>query len=164
MRQSCRFVPLCSNRGGKTFPKDDVLRKKWIVAIRRRDESYRGKLWSPSASSPFCHKHFTEDVFIKTHQSSSSRFSNDRENSSPRGCTLLRQAEPGDAIMADKGFNVQDLLETSNVVINIPTFSKRKNRMINATVMRDRRISSKRVHVERIIGIAKNMQDSDSSP
>ncbi|ELT88219.1 hypothetical protein CAPTEDRAFT_217982 [Capitella teleta] len=91
-------------------------------------------------------------------------FSNDRENSSPRGCTLLRQAEPGDTIMADKEFNVQDLLETSNVVINIPTFSKRKNRMINATVMRDRRISSKRVHVERIIGLAKNMQDSDSSP
>jgi hypothetical protein len=54
--------------GGKTFPKDDVLRKKWIVAIRRRDESNRGKLWSPSASSPVCHKHFTEDVFIKTNQ------------------------------------------------------------------------------------------------
>ncbi|ELU05233.1 hypothetical protein CAPTEDRAFT_210234 [Capitella teleta] len=55
-----------------------------------------------------------------------SKFSNDRKNSSPRGCTLLRQAEPGDAIMADKGFNVQDLFEASNVVINIPTFSKRK--------------------------------------
>ncbi|ELT94440.1 hypothetical protein CAPTEDRAFT_221915 [Capitella teleta] len=54
--------------GGKTFPKDDVLRKKWIVAIRRRDESNRGKLWSPSASSPVCQKHFTEDVFIKTNQ------------------------------------------------------------------------------------------------
>ncbi|ELT97424.1 hypothetical protein CAPTEDRAFT_194913 [Capitella teleta] len=53
-------------------------------------------------------------------------FSYDKENTSPRGCTLLRQAEPGDAIMADKGFNVQDLFESSNVVINIPTFSKRK--------------------------------------
>ncbi|ELT90502.1 hypothetical protein CAPTEDRAFT_191582 [Capitella teleta] len=70
MRQSCCFVPLCSNRGGmpNTFPKDDVLRKKWIVAIRRQDESNHGKLWSPSASSPVCHKHFTEDVFIKTNQ------------------------------------------------------------------------------------------------
>jgi hypothetical protein len=66
--------------------------------------------------------------------------------------------------MADKGFNVQDLFESSNVVINITTFSKRINRMTNATVMRDRRISSKRVHVEHIIGLAKNMQDSDSSP
>ncbi|ELU09755.1 hypothetical protein CAPTEDRAFT_196763 [Capitella teleta] len=122
----------------------------------RRKQS-RKTLVTASASSPVCHKHFTED------QNTSSRFSYDKENSSPRGCTLLRQAELGDAIMADKGLNVQDLFESSNVVINIPTFSKRKNRMTNATVMRDRRISSKRVHVEHIIGLAKNMQDSDSS-
>lgn len=69
--------------------------------------------------------------------------------------SLLNKTEPGDSIMADKGFNVQDLFEASNVIINIPTFFRKKNRMNNETVLRDRKISSKRVHVERVIGLAK---------
>lgn len=66
--------------------------------------------------------------------------------------TLL---QPGDQIMADKGFNVQDLFEDMFVKINIPTFFSKMNRMTNQQVMRDRKISSKRVHVERVIGLAK---------
>ena len=69
--------------------------------------------------------------------------------------SLLTRTEYGDSIMADKGFNVQDLFEAKNVIINIPTFFKKMNRMSNKTVMRDRAIASKRVHVERIIGLAK---------
>ena len=57
--------------------------------------------------------------------------------------------------MADKGFNVQDLFESAMITINIPTFFHKKNRMSGATVLKDRKIASKRVHVERIIGLAK---------
>ena len=69
--------------------------------------------------------------------------------------TLPSLCDPGDSIMADKGFNVQDLFEQSLVTVNIPTFIKKKNRMSHETVMKDRKIASKRVHVERIIGLAK---------
>lgn len=68
---------------------------------------------------------------------------------------IPQMCDPGDEIMADKGFNVEDLLQPYQVSLNIPTFFKKKNRMSCAAVRRDRKISSKRVHVERVIGLAK---------
>lgn len=65
------------------------------------------------------------------------------------------ERDSGDSVMADNGFNVQDLFAPSNVTINIPTFFHKKNRMTGKTVLKDRRISSKRVHIERVIGLAK---------
>lgn len=63
--------------------------------------------------------------------------------------------DTGDSVMADKGFNVQDIFAPYNVTVNIPTFFKKKNRMGGKSVLHDRKIASKRVHVERIIGLAK---------
>ncbi len=57
--------------------------------------------------------------------------------------------------MADKGFNVQDLFQHANITVNIPTFFRKRNRMDGKTVLHDRKIASKRVHIERIIGLAK---------
>ena len=71
---------------------------------------------------------------------------------------LPNKCEPGDSIMADKGFNVQDLFERADVKINIPSFFKKKNRMSNKQIKSDRQIASKRVHVERIIGLAKTFK------
>lgn len=42
------------------------------------------------------------------------------------GGTLLTRTEPRDSIIADKGFIVQDLFEARNMVINIPTFFRKK--------------------------------------
>jgi len=56
------------------------------------------------------------------------------------------------------GFNVQDLFIPYDVTINIPTFFKKTNRMSTATVLKDRKLASKRVHVERIIGLAKTFK------
>ena len=71
---------------------------------------------------------------------------------------LVSMCEPGDSIMADKGFNVQDLFVGRDVRVNIPTFFKKKNRMSGACVIRDRKIASKRVHIERLIGLAKTFK------
>jgi hypothetical protein len=65
--------------------------------------------------------------------------------------------DPADSIMADKGFNVQDLFQSIGVSVNIPTFFRKRNRMDSKTVLRDRRIASKRVHVERIIGLGQDI-------
>ena len=71
---------------------------------------------------------------------------------------LLEMCNSGDSIMADKGFNVQDMFVHRNIQKNTPTFFKKKNRMSCATVIEDRKISSKRVHIERIIGLAKTFK------
>jgi len=69
--------------------------------------------------------------------------------------SLPTMCDAGDSIMADKGFNVQDMFENSMVSINIPTFFHKKNRLSGQIIMKDRKIASKRVHVERFIGLAK---------
>lgn len=71
---------------------------------------------------------------------------------------LTTLCEPGDVILADKGFNVQDLFVHQEVRINIPTFFSKKNRLSSSTVLKDRKIASKRVHIERIIGLAKTFK------
>ena len=63
--------------------------------------------------------------------------------------------EKGDAIMADRGIMVQDIFASKDVFVNTPTMLKGKSQLEAETVVRDRRISSKRIHVERIIGNAK---------
>ena len=45
-----------------------------------------------------------------------------------------------------------------NVSINIPSFFTKKNRMSGEIVMKDRKIASKRVHIERIIGLGKTFK------
>ena len=68
---------------------------------------------------------------------------------------VTEKVQKGDIIMADKGFDVQDIFAAKDVTVNIPTFFKKKNRMTGQCVIRDRKIASKRVHVERIIGLGK---------
>ena len=60
--------------------------------------------------------------------------------------------------MADKGFNVQDMFSPRGINVNIPEFFKKKNRMSEKSVSSDRKIASKRVHVERVIGLAKTFK------
>ena len=69
--------------------------------------------------------------------------------------TVPSKCDPGDSIMADKGFDVQDIFALYDVAINIPSFFRKKNQMQSATVSSDRVLASKRVHIERIIGLAK---------
>jgi hypothetical protein len=60
-----------------------------------------------------------------------------------------------DAIMADRGIMVQDLFSHLDVHVNTPTTMKGRNQLPSAIVAKDRKIASKRIHVERIIGLAK---------
>ena len=66
--------------------------------------------------------------------------------------------EPNDSIMADRGIMVQDLFSNQNVFVNTPTTMKGKNQLPASTVVKDRRIASKRVHVGRVIGLAKTFK------
>jgi hypothetical protein len=68
---------------------------------------------------------------------------------------LTTKLNPTDSIMADKGFDVQDIFAAMDVNVNIPTFFKKKNRMSGEIVLKDRAVSSKRVHIERVTGLGK---------
>ena len=49
-------VPKCLGRGGYHFPKNKLLRAKWIVAVRRQ-------ALSVTASTVVCRDHFKPDDF-----------------------------------------------------------------------------------------------------
>lgn len=68
---------------------------------------------------------------------------------------LLKSCSRGDSIMADKGFDIQDLCAPYDVTVNHPAMFKKKNRLSGDIVLKDRKIASKRVHIERLIGLAK---------
>lgn len=63
---------------------------------------------------------------------------------------LERPFEFGDAVMADKGFKIQDLLEKKGVLLNIPPFLT-KGQFPTADVQETQDIASLRIHVERRI-------------
>ena len=60
----------------------------------------------------------------------------------------------GDSIMADRGIMVQDLFANENVVVNTPTMLKGISQLEPEDIVRDRRVASKRIHVERVIGLS----------
>ena len=66
-----------------------------------------------------------------------------------------RMLAPGDSIMADRGIMVQDLFACQDVKVNTPRTMKGRTQLPAEVVVEDRKIASKRVHVERIIGLAK---------
>ncbi|XP_045781879.1 uncharacterized protein LOC123878621 [Maniola jurtina] len=79
---------------------------------------------------------------------------------------LVNRCDSGDSIMADRGFNVQDIFATKDVTINIPTYLKGKTQIPGIRIVQDRKLASKRVHIERIIGLAKTYKilKSELSP
>ena len=66
--------------------------------------------------------------------------------------------EAKDSIMADRGFNVQDLSAPRDVKVNMPHFLKGKSQFNPEELATDKKVASKRIHVERVIGLAKTFK------
>ena len=67
---------------------------------------------------------------------------------------LLDKLEVGNAIMADKGFNIADLLESKGVTLNIP-LRKNAEQFDDTELVETRRIASLRIHIERAFSRVK---------
>lgn len=78
-----------------------------------------------------------------------------------RSTELLEKFEPGDSVLADKGFDVEDILAAYRITLNIPTFFRKGHQITPEILAKDRKISSKRVHIKRIIGLAKTYKILD---
>lgn len=63
---------------------------------------------------------------------------------------FLDIVKQGDSVLADKGFDVSDLLESNGVLVNIPPFLKGKEQMSNFDVMKTRIIANRRILIENI--------------
>ncbi|XP_054764741.2 uncharacterized protein LOC129271400 [Lytechinus pictus] len=64
---------------------------------------------------------------------------------------------PGDQILADRGFTLQDEFAAAcGVNLLLPSFTKGKRQLSAEEVETSRKISSVRIHIERVIGLLKN--------
>ena len=58
-----------------------------------------------------------------------------------RSCGLLNLLDPGDSVMADKGFLVQDLLKEKGCTLNIPPFLESANQFSVAAIQKTEEIA-----------------------
>lgn len=84
----------------------------------------------------------------------------DREITERSGL-LLMPFNSGDSVMADKGFDIQDLLDPLGVQLNIPPFLGLQGQMSGSEVLNTQTIASERIHVERAINRIKNFHIFD---
>ena len=70
-------------------------------------------------------------------------------------CGLLDLLEPGDNVMADKGFDIHDILAPIGVRLNIPSFLAKKHQLTAREVGETRRIAALCIHVEQATGRIK---------
>lgn len=75
---------------------------------------------------------------------------------------ILDLLENGDSVMADKGFDVEDLLLRKGVQLNIPPFLKSQAQFSSKDVQQTKTIASLRIHVERAIRRIKEYHFFDS--
>ena len=68
---------------------------------------------------------------------------------------ILELLKKGDDCMADKGFNIKDLLEPIGVTLNIPPFLSDKAQFNEEEVENTQSVASVRIHVERAISRIK---------
>lgn len=64
---------------------------------------------------------------------------------------LLDLLNPDDLVMADRGFDIKDLLQPRNVHLNIPPFLKNRKNLTPQEEIDTKRIARVRIHVERAI-------------
>ena len=70
-------------------------------------------------------------------------------------CGFLKNLLPGDLVLADRGFTVQEGVWFHQAELNIPAFTKGKNQLDPVDVEKTRKIANVRIHVERVIGILR---------
>ncbi|XP_046862061.1 uncharacterized protein LOC124455472 [Xenia sp. Carnegie-2017] len=67
-------------------------------------------------------------------------------------CGLLEKLTPGDVILADRGFDIQESVGLYCARVKIPAFTKGKKQLSGIEVEQARKIANVRIDVERVIG------------
>ena len=70
-------------------------------------------------------------------------------------CGIIDKLLPGDLVLADRGFTIQELLMFKHAQLAIPAFTRGKDQLDPVEVEETRNIANVRIHVERIIGLLR---------
>ena len=76
---------------------------------------------------------------------------------------ILSLLQKGDYVMADRGFDIQDVLTPLGVKLNMPPFLRGKQQLNSSEMIETRRIASLRIHVERAMERIKNYHIFDKT-
>jgi hypothetical protein len=68
-------------------------------------------------------------------------------------CGILENLLPGDTVMADRGFKIEEAVNFYQANLAIPNFTKGKSQLHPLEVEKTRKIAAVRIHVERVIGL-----------
>ena len=68
-------------------------------------------------------------------------------------CELLRKLLPGDVVLADSGFTIQESAGMYCAKVNTPPFTRGKKQLSKFEVDTARQLSRVCIHVERVIGV-----------
>ena len=66
---------------------------------------------------------------------------------------LLENLLPGDVVMVDRGFNIEESVNFYQAELAIPNFTRGKTQLHPMAVEKTRKIAAVRIHVERVIGL-----------
>jgi hypothetical protein len=86
----------------------------------------------------------------------------DREIVIRSGFLDPKLVEKGDAVMADRGFTIHDLLTPMGVKLNIPAFLKERKQFEQDETIETQQIAAERIPVERAINKVKKFRIVDS--
>ena len=70
-------------------------------------------------------------------------------------CGILKKLLPGDIVLADRGFDIAELVAMMQAHLHIPAFTKGKPQLSAVEVESTRKIANVRIHVERVIGCVR---------
>ena len=70
-------------------------------------------------------------------------------------CGLLKHLQPGDVVLADRGFNISDSVSVLGAGVYLPAFTQGKVQLGAYDIESTRKIANSSIHVERVIGQVK---------
>ena len=70
-------------------------------------------------------------------------------------CGILSHFLPGYVVLADRGFNIGDLVAEYRAEAVLPAFTKEKSQLSAKEVLGSRELARVCIHVERLIGMVK---------
>lgn len=70
-------------------------------------------------------------------------------------CGFLEKLLPGDMVMADRGFTINESVGLKQAKLLIPAFTKERSQLDPVDVEKTRGIASVHIHVKRVIGLLR---------